>query len=56
MVRSRAVLLRLLEVRFGAVPADTRARVEATADQETLMRWTERLLAAPGLAEVFEGG
>lgn len=48
------VLLRLLRVKFGKVPARTAARLQ-TADTETLDRWAERILTASRLAEVFEG-
>jgi predicted transposase YdaD len=46
------MLLRLLRIRFGALPADTEAHVQA-ADPETLLRWSERVLTAATLDEVF---
>ena len=47
-----AVLLRLLRVRFGALPEDVTARLNA-ADAETLLRWSERVLRAATLDAVF---
>jgi hypothetical protein len=46
------MLLRLLQKRFGAVPAATRKRVLAAAIAD-LDRWAERILDAATLAEVF---
>lgn len=46
------VLLRLLRVRFGSLPADVVDRVTA-ADAETLLRWSERVVHAPTLDAVF---
>jgi hypothetical protein len=46
------MLLRLLHIRFGTLPADTEAHVQA-ADPETLLRWSERVLTAATLDEVF---
>ena len=46
------VLLRLLRVRFGPLPEDVMARLNA-ADAETLLRWSERILSAPTLDAVF---
>jgi predicted transposase YdaD len=46
------MLLRLLRVRFGPLPAEVTARV-TTADPETLLRWSERVLSAPTLEAVF---
>jgi hypothetical protein len=40
---ARRSLLLLYESRFGAVPAAVRARIEATSDADTIMRWTERV-------------
>jgi hypothetical protein len=42
------VLLRLLRIRFGALPAEIEARI-STADAGTLLRWSERVLSAPSL-------
>jgi len=47
------MLLRLLQLRFGPLPADVTARVTA-ADVETLLRWSERVLSAPTLDTVFD--
>ncbi len=47
-----AVLLRLLETRFGALDEVVRARVwRATSDQR--LAWATRVLTAGSLAEVF---
>jgi hypothetical protein len=46
------LLLRQLELRFGPVASERRARIE-NADSEQLLRWGERLLAARGPDEVF---
>jgi hypothetical protein len=48
-----ALLLRLLERRFGSLGEDVRSRVRA-ADAETLLRWGERLLTAESLDEILE--
>jgi len=49
----RSVLLRLLHARFGELPAATVAHV-ATADLADLERWSERVLSAQTLDEVFD--
>jgi hypothetical protein len=46
------VLLRLLRSRFGSLPDDVTARLN-TADAETLLRWSERVLSASTLDAVF---
>jgi hypothetical protein len=46
------VLLHLLEVKFGDLDDRTRARV-AAADPRHLMEWSERVLTAERLADVF---
>lgn len=48
-------LTRLLARRFGPLPDTVRARVEA-ADPDTLDDWLDRVLDAPTLDAVFEGG
>jgi hypothetical protein len=45
------VLLRQLTLKFGAVPEPERARVES-ADAQTLLRWSERVLTADRLEDV----
>jgi Domain of unknown function (DUF4351) len=50
----RAMLLRLLGRRFGAVPEQITARV-AAATQPELERWSDRLLDAASLDDVFAG-
>lgn len=47
------MLLQLLETRFGVLPAAVTARVRS-ADADTLLRWSARLLSAPTLEAVFE--
>lgn len=46
------VLLRLLRLRFGALPEDVTAHI-TSADAETLLRWSERILNASTLDAVF---
>jgi predicted transposase YdaD len=46
------MLLRLLRVRFGPLPTEVTTRI-TTADPETLLRWSERLLSASTLEAVF---
>jgi hypothetical protein len=46
------VLLRLLTLKFGPLPEPVRARIES-ADADTLLRWSERVLTADHLDEVF---
>jgi hypothetical protein len=46
------VLLRLLTLKFGPVPEAILAHVES-ADAETLLRWSERVLSADDLEAVF---
>lgn len=46
------MLLRQLRIRFGTLPTDAVARVQ-TADPETLLRWSERVLRASTLDAVL---
>jgi len=46
----RKVLLSLLEQRFGPLPEETRARIEAISSLERLTRLSERVLTARSLA------
>jgi hypothetical protein len=46
------MLLRQLALRFGNLPDSVQARVES-ADADLLMRWSERILTASTLDEVF---
>jgi hypothetical protein len=46
------LLLRQLELRFGALSEGDRARVRS-ADSDTLLRWGERILTAVTAEEVF---
>jgi hypothetical protein len=48
-----AVLRRLLERRFGELPAETIKRLER-ADVDLLLVWSDRVLTAAKLDEVFE--
>jgi hypothetical protein len=48
----RAMLLRLLNVKFGAVGDDVRARV-AVADVETIERWAEQFVNATTIDDVL---
>jgi hypothetical protein len=47
------VLVRLLTRKFATVPDEVRARID-TASLEQLDTWTERVLDAETLDEVFE--
>ena len=47
-----AMLLRLLECKFGPPSAPVRDRI-TQADAETLLKWSERLLVAHSLDEVL---
>ena len=52
-IRSRrAILMRLLRSRFGEVPAEVAARIEATSDIAALDRWLDRILDAESIADV----
>jgi hypothetical protein len=46
------ILLRQLSARFGVLPPETRRKVE-TADADTLLQWSERILSAQTLDEVL---
>jgi hypothetical protein len=46
------MLLRQLTLRFGVLPQSAHAQVES-ADADTLLRWSERVLTASTLDEVF---
>ncbi len=48
------MLLAQLKARFGAVPADVKARI-LDAKEPALARWSLRVLTAPSLAEVMDG-
>ncbi len=47
-----AVLLRLMERKFGTLNSTTRQRI-AEADAETLLAWSERILTAQTPEEVL---
>lgn len=46
------ILLRQLQLKFGALPAAARERIER-ADAQTLLTWSERVLTAEDLAQVI---
>ena len=46
------ILLRLLQLKFGAVPEAARRRIES-ADAQTLLAWSERVLTAESLEQVI---
>ena len=46
------ILIALLRLRFGDLPAAYRERIES-ADADTLLRWSERVLTAAGLDEAL---
>jgi len=50
--QTRRMLGRILTKRFGAVPAEVQARVDA-ASAEELERWADRAIDASSLDEVF---
>jgi flagellar biosynthesis/type III secretory pathway protein FliH len=49
-----ALLVRLLELKFGPLRTEDQARIEG-ADSERLLAWGERVLTALSLEEVFSG-
>jgi len=52
LLRARARMLRLLEIKYGAIPATLREQVQVAGEAQ-LDTWTERLLSASSLEEVF---
>ena len=52
LIKSRFTLAKLIQLRFGPLSPATEARLEA-ADEATLDRWTERILTAANLDELF---
>ena len=46
------MLLRLLQLKFGAIPDEARRRIEQ-ADADTLLVWSERILTADRLDDVI---
>ncbi len=49
------LVLRLIERRFSPVPEDARARI-LCADIDQLVVWTDRLMSAESLGDVFRNG
>ncbi len=47
------LLLRLIELRFGAADQDVMQRIHE-ADSETLLRWSDRILTAQSLSDLLE--
>jgi predicted transposase YdaD len=47
------LLLRLIELRFGAADQDVIQRIHE-ADSETLLRWSDRILTAQSLSDLLE--
>jgi flagellar biosynthesis/type III secretory pathway protein FliH len=47
------MLIHLLERRFGELPGEARREIQS-ADVETLLRWSERVLTAESLDEVLD--
>ena len=47
------LLLRQLNSKFGEIPKDKRRMIES-ADPDTLLKWSERVLTANSLDEVFK--
>ncbi len=45
----------MIEHRFSPVPEDARARI-LSADIDQLVLWTDRLMSAESLADVFRNG
>lgn len=48
------LLMRQLELKFGALRPEDQARIDGT-DAERLLSWGERVLTARSLDEVFSG-
>lgn len=48
----RRMLLRILQARFGDLPAEVRDVIEITTDQEQLERWADRGATAKALKQV----
>ena len=46
------MLLRLLHLKFGDVPESVRRQIE-TADAQTLLAWSDRVLAATRIEQVI---
>ena len=49
---TRKVLLRLLTKKFNCIPGDIKKKVEG-ANEEQLLRWSELILSAKSIGEVF---
>ena len=48
-----AVLLRLMERKFGDHLTETDRRLVESADAETLLKWSERILSANSIEEIL---
>ena len=49
---AREVLIRQLELKFTRIPTDIRQQID-TADEETILRWSERIISAESIAAIF---
>ena len=52
----RQLVGHLLRLKFGPLDGETEARIEAENLEPVLERWSERMLTARTLAEVFDEG
>lgn len=52
----RQLVRNLLRLKFGPLDSETEARIEAERLEPVLERWSERMLTARTLAEVFDEG
>jgi hypothetical protein len=46
------ILQRLMRLKFGELPEETRRRIES-ADADTLLTWSERILTAERIEDVI---
>ncbi len=49
-----AVLMRQLQIKFGPLAEQERQKIES-ADAKTLLEWSERILTANCVEEIFKG-
>ncbi len=47
-----AMLIRLLQAKFGSLPEQVREKIEST-DAQTLLKWSERVLTANSLEDIY---
>jgi len=48
-----SILLKQMELKFGTLNSKDLERIE-TADSETLLKWSEKVLTAESVREIFE--